>query len=63
MEPVSDEYLAVGDAAAILARIDEFAAAGISKFVLRPMAENDRDFMEQARRLVAEVLPVVHARA
>lgn len=53
-------YLAVGDAGAILARLDEYRAAGVSKFVLRPVAKGPRDLLEQTRRLVAEVLPRVH---
>lgn len=55
------EYFAVGDAASILDRIEQYKAAGVSKFVLRPMAENDREFMDQTRRLIDEVLPVAHA--
>lgn len=54
-------YLAVGDAASILRRLDEYRAAGISKFVLRPVAKGPRDLIEQTRRLAAEVLPCVHA--
>ena len=53
-------YFAVGDAAAILARIEEYAAAGVSKFVMRPIAESDDDLLEQTRRLAETVLPVVH---
>jgi probable F420-dependent oxidoreductase len=53
-------YLAVGAAAAILERIDEYREAGISKFVLRPMAVGTEEAMEQTRQLVAEVLPAVH---
>ena len=56
-------YFAVGDAAAIRARIAEYEAAGASKFVLRPIAEGDDDVMAQTRRLVDEVLPAVHAPA
>lgn len=56
-------YAAVGDAAAILRRIEEYRAAGISKFVLIPVASGDDDLMTQTRRLVEEVLPVVHAPA
>ena len=54
-----DDYLAVGDAAAIVARLARFVEAGISKFVLRPIAEGDAGMLDQSRRLVAEVLPVV----
>ncbi|HEY8491199.1 MAG TPA: TIGR03619 family F420-dependent LLM class oxidoreductase [Dehalococcoidia bacterium] len=56
-------YLAVGGAAEILARIDEYVAAGVSKFVLRPVAESDVDALAQTRRLMEEVIPTVHGRA
>jgi probable F420-dependent oxidoreductase len=55
------EYFAVGDAKAILDRIGQFKAAGVSKFVLRPLADDDQDFMDQTRRLIDEVLPLAHA--
>ena len=53
-------HVAVGGAAEILARIDEFKAVGVSKFVLRPIAVGDDDVREQTERLVREVLPAVH---
>jgi probable F420-dependent oxidoreductase len=55
-------YFAVGDANAILGRIEEYVAAGISKFVLRPLGLDGRDVIAQTRRLIAEVLPAVAAR-
>lgn len=53
-------YLAVGDASTILARIQEFRDAGISKFVLRPIASGGEDFMDQTQRLIDTVIPSVH---
>jgi probable F420-dependent oxidoreductase len=53
-------HVAVGGAGEILARIDEFATAGVSKFVLRPIARGDDDVMQQTERLIREVLPHVH---
>ncbi|HXJ36189.1 MAG TPA: LLM class flavin-dependent oxidoreductase [Candidatus Eisenbacteria bacterium] len=53
-------HAAVGGAAEILARIEEFKAAGISKFVLRPVAFGDAEMIEQTERLIGEVLPAVH---
>jgi hypothetical protein len=47
----------VGDADVIAARVDEYIAAGASKFVLRPVGEDDADTMAQTRRLVDEVIP------
>ena len=55
-------HVAVGGAADVLARIEEFAAVGVSKFVLRPIARGDDDMMEQTALLVREVLPHVHGR-
>ena len=52
--------LAVGDAQVILQRIDAYRAAGVSKFVLRPIAEGDDAILDQTQRLIDEVLPVVH---
>jgi probable F420-dependent oxidoreductase len=53
-------HVAVGGAAEILARIEEFKAVGVSKFVLRPIATGDDDVLAQTGRLIAEVLPSVH---
>jgi alkanesulfonate monooxygenase SsuD/methylene tetrahydromethanopterin reductase-like flavin-dependent oxidoreductase (luciferase family) len=55
-------YFAIGDAEAIVARIAEYVANGVSKFVLRPAATGDEAVVAQTRRLVEEVLPVVAAR-
>ncbi len=54
-------YAAAGDVRAILDRIGEYRAAGVSKFVLIPVASGDEDLMDQARRLIDEVVPVAHA--
>jgi probable F420-dependent oxidoreductase len=56
-------YAAVGDAKEILRRIDEYRAAGVSKFVLIPIATSDDDLMDQAQQLIDEVLPVAHAQS
>jgi probable F420-dependent oxidoreductase len=56
------DYFAIGDAEAIVAKIAEFVAAGVSKFILRPAAKGDDDMMAQTRRLIDEVLPLVAAR-
>ena len=54
------DYLAVGGAREIEARLAEYREAGISKFVLRPMATDAGDMQRQTRRLAEEVLPAVH---
>ena len=53
--------IVAGDAAAIMARIEAFVAAGASKFVLRPIGGDDDDIFEQTRRLIEEVQPAVEA--
>jgi alkanesulfonate monooxygenase SsuD/methylene tetrahydromethanopterin reductase-like flavin-dependent oxidoreductase (luciferase family) len=50
-------FLVVGQKSEILERIHAYRAAGISKFVLIPIAQGDADLMEQTRRLVEEVIP------
>lgn len=55
-------YFAVGDAAAIAARIAEYVEGGVSKFILRPAAKGDDEMMGQTRRLIDEVLPLVKTR-
>lgn len=52
---------AIGGAEAIVQRIAAYVAAGIAKFVLRPIGRGEREVMEQTRLLVAEVLPGVKA--
>ncbi len=53
---------AVGDAKAICARIEEYVAAGISKFVLRPTGSSDEELMDQTQRLIDEVIPAFAGR-
>ena len=55
-------YFAIGDAEAILARIAEFVAAGVAKFILRPLLGGEEMVLAQTRRLIDEVLPAVAAR-
>jgi probable F420-dependent oxidoreductase len=55
------DYFAVGDAAAIVARIAEYVDAGVSKFILRPAARGDDEIIAQTSRLIDEVLPLVAA--
>lgn len=55
-------YFVAGDAAAILQRIAEYVEAGVSKFILRPVGDDDEEVITQTRRLIDEVLPAVSAR-
>jgi probable F420-dependent oxidoreductase len=54
-------YFAVGDAAAIVERIAEYIAAGVSKFVLRPVGAGD-EVQAQTRQLIEQVVPRVASR-
>ncbi|MPY75375.1 MAG: LLM class flavin-dependent oxidoreductase [Alphaproteobacteria bacterium] len=56
------DHLAVGGAADIIRRIDQYIEAGISKFILRPIGASDEDFINQTRLLAAEVIPEVESR-
>jgi len=55
-------YFAIGDAETVLARIAAYVDAGVSKFILRPVARGDSDVLDQTRRLIEQVLPRVAAR-
>ena len=52
---------AFGPAELLLERLDEYARAGGSKFIVRPMCPPDR-MLEQVARLDAEVVPAFHRR-
>ena len=54
-------YYAVGGADEILARLREFIAAGAHKFILRPVAGDADEMLEQTRLLIREVIPRVAA--
>jgi uncharacterized protein (DUF1778 family) len=55
-------YIAVGDADTIIARAAEYIGAGVSKFILRPVAAGDEDMLAQTRLLIERVLPLAKAR-
>jgi probable F420-dependent oxidoreductase len=56
------DYFAIGDADAIVERIAEYVDAGVSKFILRPVAVNERFVLAQTQQLIDEVLPQVEAK-
>jgi len=53
---------AIGDAGTILARIAEYVDAGVSKFILRPLGDDDGAILAQTRLLIEQVLPRAEAR-
>ena len=54
-------YTAVGGADEIMALLRRFHAAGVHKFVLRPIASGTDDMLSQTRALIDKVLPEVAA--
>ena len=54
-----DHIVVQGDAARVIARIAEYRAAGITKFVLRPLGADDDEICAQTRRMIDEVIPAV----
>lgn len=52
-------FLAVGGTERILALMKQFRAAGVHKFILRPIAADGDDFMEQTRLFIERLLPEV----
>jgi probable F420-dependent oxidoreductase len=52
----------IGDADTILARVTEYVEAGVSKFVLRPLGDDDDTILAQTRLLIEQVLPRAEAR-
>ena len=56
------DYFAVGDADAIVDRISEYIEAGVSKFIVRPVAVDETFVLAQTQRLIEEVLPKVAQR-
>jgi probable F420-dependent oxidoreductase len=56
-----DGFLAAGDNAEILALLQAFREAGVHKFILRPMAVDGADFIDQTRLFVERLLPEIDA--
>jgi len=50
---------AIGGVEEIMALLNRFRAAGVHKFILRPIAADGGDVMSQTERLIDEVLPEV----
>ena len=56
-----DAFTAVGGREQIMALVNRFRAAGVHKFVLRPIASGTEETIAQTKRLIEEVLPEVAA--
>ena len=55
----ADSQIVVGKPADLVARIQQYVAGGVSKFVLLPLAQGTQELREQAARAIADVLPAV----
>jgi len=52
-------FMAVGGNAEILTLLNAFRAAGVHKFILRPIASGTDDFIDQTRRFIEQLLPEI----
>ena len=52
----------IGSSADLTARLREYVAVGASKFVLFPIAAGEKDMIEQTRRVIDEVKPLIEDR-
>jgi probable F420-dependent oxidoreductase len=53
--------IVAGDKADMMRRIEEYVAAGVCKFILRPIGVDDDDLLNQTQRLIDDVQPAVEA--
>ena len=56
-----DGFSAIGGVAEMMQRVHEFHAAGVHKFILRPIAHGTDEMMRQTRAMVEELLPAIDA--
>jgi len=54
-------FIAVGGVPEMLELLHEFRGAGVHKFILRPIAADGDDFIDQTRRFIDQLLPEVAA--
>jgi len=60
-EPTLERCTAFGPSELLRERLEQYVAAGASKFILRPMCEPDR-MLDQLARLSDEIVPAFHRR-
>lgn len=58
---VNPAFYAIGNADHIMARLAQYHAAGVHKFVLRPIAAGTEDLLAQTRLFIEQVVPAVKA--
>ena len=54
-------YSAVGDVEDMMALVHDFRAAGVHKFILRPIASGTEDMLAQTKLMVEKLLPEIDA--
>ncbi len=54
-------YTAIGGVEEMMALVDDFCAAGVQKFILRPIASGTEDMLQQTRLMVEHLLPAIDA--
>ena len=52
------KYLVIGDTEDIVKRIDQYVDAGCSKFVMLPIASDEKETIQQTKLVIDEILPV-----
>ena len=57
-----EHHFAIGDTDAVMTRVAEYVAGGVSKFVLRPLGGSGEMVLAHTRRVIEEVLPLVASR-
>ena len=54
-------YTAVGGLEQMMTLVDDFCAAGIAKFILRPIASGTQDMLHQTKLMVEHLIPAIDA--
>ncbi len=52
-----DHAVVIGEASRVVERINEFKAAGVTKFILRPIGQGNNEIFAQTRHLIDKVIP------
>ncbi|MFT7652693.1 MAG: putative F420-dependent oxidoreductase [Limisphaerales bacterium] len=56
-----DGFTAVGGVEQMMALVHDFHAAGVHKFILRPIAQGTEDMINQTRQMVEKLIPEIEA--
>jgi hypothetical protein len=53
--------IVTGGASELMARLGQYVDVGVTKFVLRPVARGDDDFIDQTRKFIDTIIPEIAA--